>query len=118
RAMSAIPQSRTLGGDRRGTGLHLFFGGLGVLPGGGGQPQMRCSTEGMANRPSTSVVRAGVHTSPGCQCQSKDIGEWVASVKAESRLPSSDQASSKPWAAIEGQRSEHLLLEAKKPVAD
>jgi len=43
--------------------------------------------------------------------------EWLASVKARWSLPS-DQASSKPEAQIEGQRTDHLLLEAKKPVAD
>src|SRR5262245_54805597 len=37
--------------------------------------------------------------------------EWLASVKAEPSLPS-DQASSKPEARIEGQRSRALLLEA------
>jgi len=47
----------------------------------------------------------------------KSAEEWLASVKAERSLPS-DQTSSKPEARIEGQRSDYLLLEAKKPVAD
>jgi len=47
----------------------------------------------------------------------KSAAEWLASVKAERSLPS-DQTSSKPEARIEEQRSDYLLLEAKKPVAD
>jgi Family of unknown function (DUF5681) len=47
----------------------------------------------------------------------KSAEEWLTSVKAELTLPS-DQASLKPEVRIEGQRSDYLLLEAKKPVGD
>jgi hypothetical protein len=47
----------------------------------------------------------------------KSTEAWLASVRAERRLPS-DQASSKPEERIEGQKSDYLLLEAEKPVAD
>ena len=43
--------------------------------------------------------------------------EWLALVKARESLPS-DQASSKSEAQIEGQKSDYLLLEVKKPVGD
>jgi hypothetical protein len=45
----------------------------------------------------------------------KSAEEWLASVKATRSL-ASDQASSNPEAQIEGQRSDYLLLEAKKPI--
>ena len=48
----------------------------------------------------------------------KSAEEWLASVKAESKLPSLDEASSKPEVLIEGQKSAPLLLEAKKLVCD
>ena len=45
----------------------------------------------------------------------KSAEEWIAAVKADLSLPS-DQASLKPEARIEGQRSDRLILEAQKPV--
>ena len=48
----------------------------------------------------------------------KSAEEWIASVKAESRLLSLDEASSKAEVLIEGEKSTPLLLEAKKPAGD